>query len=242
MKKLILFTFIFILSINLVFSQNYPKLRNFVTDNANIIDDVSEAQLNSLAQQIEQTTTVEIAIVTVNSLENLDIETYAVELFEKAGIGKKDIDNGLLILIAPTERVYRIEVGFGLEGIITDLDSRQIGVKTLEPFFQKGEFGKGLIQATLIINEFVANNEEVISKFRATYKKRSSFGFGNLIYLIFFIMFIASSIGGGVYGKNRRRRMGFMPLMFLGFGGGFNRGGIGGSSFGGFGGGFSGSF
>ena len=144
MKKLILFTFIFILSISLVSSQNYPNLRNFVTDDANIIDDVSEAQLNSLAQQIEQSTTVELAIVTVNSLENLDIETYAVELFEKAGIGKKDIDNGLLILIAPTERVYRIEVGFGLEGIITDLDSRQIGVKTLEPFFKRENLVKGL--------------------------------------------------------------------------------------------------
>jgi len=154
MKKLMLFTFIFILSISLVSSQSYPNLRNFVTDNANIIDDVSEAQLNSLAQQIEQTTTVELAIVTVNSLENLDIETYAVELFEKAGIGKKDIDNGLLILIAPNERRYRIEVGFGLEGTITDLDSRQIGVKALEPFFKNGEFGKGLIQATLVINEF----------------------------------------------------------------------------------------
>jgi len=161
MKKLILFTFIFILSINLVSSQNFPELRNFVTDNANIIDDASEAQLNSLAQQIEQTTTVELSIVTVNSLENLDIETYAVELFEEAGIGKKDIDNGLLILIAPTERLYRIEVGFGLEGTITDLDSRQIGVKTLEPFFKNGEFGKGLVQATLIINEFVTDNEEV---------------------------------------------------------------------------------
>ena len=105
MKKLIFFTFLFIIPISLVSSQNYPNLRNFVTDNANIIDDASEAQLISLAQQIEQTTTVEIAIVTVNSLENLDIETYAVELFEKAGIGKKDIDNGLLILIAPNERV-----------------------------------------------------------------------------------------------------------------------------------------
>ena len=191
MKKLILFTFIFILSINLVFSQNYPKLSNFVTDNANIIDDVSEAQLNSLAQQIEQTTTMEIAIVTVNSLENLDIETYAVELFEKAGIGKKDIDNGLLILIAPNERRYRIEVGFGLEGTITDLDSRQIGVKALEPFFKNGEFGKGLIQATLIINEFVTDNEEVVSQFRATYRnRRSGSGFSSIMYFIFFIMFI----------------------------------------------------
>ena len=102
MKKLILFTFIFILSISLVSSQNYPNLRNFVTDDANIIDDVSEAQLNSLAQQIEQTTTVELAIVTVDSLENLDIETYAVELFEKAGIGKKDIDTKLQWTGIPT--------------------------------------------------------------------------------------------------------------------------------------------
>ena len=182
-----LFTLIFILSISLVSSQNYPKLRNFVTDNANIIDDVSEAQLISLAQQIEQTTTVELAIVTVKSLENIDIETYAVELFEKAGIGKKDIDNGLLILIAPTERLYRIEVGFGLEGTITDLDSRQIGVKALEPFFKNGEFGKGLVQATLIINEFVANNEEVVSQFRATYRnRRSGSGFSSIMYFIFF--------------------------------------------------------
>jgi len=215
MKKFLIF-FILFLSIGLVSAVNYPKLDGFVTDEASIIDANIESSLNQLAKNIEQETTVEVSIVTVNSLEGLDIETYAVELFEEAGIGKKDLDNGLLILVAPNERRYRIEVGLGLEGLIPDIEARQIGVKVLEPFFKEGLFGEGLLESLKVINGFVTNNEEVISQYRSVYvSRRRGSGFSSIFSLIFYL-FVISSVFGGFYGKRRRSRMGFFPI-FLSF-------------------------
>jgi len=230
MKKYFLFFIIIILISNLVSAVKYPKLSDFVTDQANVIDIEYKTSLTSLAKNIEQETTVEVAIVTVNSLEGLDIETYAVELFEEAGIGKKDLDNGLLILVAPNERRYRIEVGFGLEGTIPDIEARQIGVRVLEPFFKQGKFGEGLFEALKVINGFVTNNEEVISKYKAVYAVRrgSGFGLSNITYLIF-MFFVFSSVFGGFLGR-KRRRMGFLPIFIGGYGGGFRGGSLGESS------------
>jgi len=117
-----------------------------------------------------------------------------VELFEKAGIGKKDIDNGLLILVAPNERKYRIEVGFGLEGLIPDIEARQIGVKILEPYFKQDRFGEGLTEALIVIGGFITNNEEVISKYKSTYatRRRSGNTFSSIVNIIF-ILFVLSS-------------------------------------------------
>ncbi len=79
---------------------DYPQLTDFVTDEADMIDPVYETKISELAKNIEVATTVEIAVVTVKSLEGESKEGYAVKLFEHAGIGKKDKDNGLLILVA----------------------------------------------------------------------------------------------------------------------------------------------
>ena len=101
----------------------------FVNDYAKILSAQEKQEIETLLKQIEKSTTAEIAVVTTPSLEGLSLEKYAVELFENWGIGKKDGDNGLLILIAPTERKYRIEVGYGLEEVITDSIAGNIAKK-----------------------------------------------------------------------------------------------------------------
>src|SRR3989338_777496 len=111
MAKFPLYFLIILLFAASAYALEFPKLTNYVTDNANVIDDSYESEINSKLSKIELNTTVEIAVVTVESLQGSDIETFAVELFKKAGIGKKDINNGLLILVAPNEHKYRIEVG-----------------------------------------------------------------------------------------------------------------------------------
>src|SRR3990170_4938034 len=123
---------------------SYPPVKGFVTDNANIIDQSYEEKITQLAQTIEKESTVEIAVVTVESLEGESIATYAVKLFEQAGIGKKDKDNGLLILVAKNEREYDFEVAYGLEGTITDSMKVNIGDRILLPNFRNGEYGKGI--------------------------------------------------------------------------------------------------
>src|SRR3989338_530960 len=174
--KLILLVALFSIMLFSAAAVTYPKLTDFVTDNANIIDPEYEQQILNLAKAIEQNTTAEIAVVTVSSLEGLPIETYAVELFKQAGIGKKDLDNGLLILIAPNEREYRIEVGYGLEGTIPDLRAREIGTNIFVPNFRNNDYGKGIYDALAVIGGYLGNDEEVISKYHAAYASKAPFG------------------------------------------------------------------
>ncbi len=238
----ILYLLIILLSLS-VSAIEYPELNDFVTDNANIISQEYKQQITDLAKQIEQETTVEIAIVTIQSLEGLSKEQYALELAETNGIGKEDVDNGLLILIALDEREYRVEVGYGLEGLIPDASKVTLGTRILEPNFKAGDFGQGIYDSLLAVQGLLQGQEEVLSQYQSTYSSGNS-SFKGWFYLIFFIIIISSSLFG------RRRGSGFMffPIMMPGGGysggtGGFGSGSGFGGSMGGFGGGgFGGSF
>ncbi|MFH1788363.1 MAG: TPM domain-containing protein [Candidatus Altiarchaeota archaeon] len=225
-----------VLAASLVSALEYPQLTGFVTDTADMIDPSWEASINSLARQIEENTTAEIAVVTVPSLEGLTKEQYAVELFGKAGIGKKDKANGLLILVARDEREYRFEVGYGLEAYVTDSMYVTIGKRIIEPNFKEGEYGRGLYEAVEVIGGLIAGQEDVVSEYSMPAGGDAEPDiWSNIFSLLFFIFLIYLFSKGG-----------FFPLFFFGgprirTGGGWNSsGGFGGGGFGGFGGGFSG--
>jgi len=164
-KYALVFLIIFTVFLPLANAVTYPQLNGFVTDNANIIDPVYKEKITQLAQQIEKESTVEIAVVTVDSLEGESKEMYAVNLFQQAGIGKKDKDNGLLILVAKQEREYRFEVGYGLEGTITDSMKVNIGDRIIVPNFKNGEYGKGIYESMVVIEGLVKGNEEIKSDY-----------------------------------------------------------------------------
>lgn len=136
-------------------APTYPQPTGFVVDAANIIDDITEARITARLSALEATSTSEIAVATVPSLEDLTIEEYALELFEYWKIGKAKQDNGVLLLIAPNEREVRIEVGYGLEGALTDIESSQIIDNILIPAFKEGGYGKGIDEATMAIVQAV---------------------------------------------------------------------------------------
>ena len=94
--------------------------QGYVTDLAGVINPATRQKIELLATEVEQKTGDQIAVVTVNSLEGQTREDYAVELYKHLGIGAKGKDNGVLILIAPKDRQYKIEVGYGLEPVIND--------------------------------------------------------------------------------------------------------------------------
>ncbi|MBU4221646.1 MAG: TPM domain-containing protein [Euryarchaeota archaeon] len=230
---------------------SYPQLSGYVTDNANMIDQSYETKITQLAGAIEKETTVQIAVVTIGSLEGEPMGMYAEELFKKAGIGKKDKDNGLLIVVAKQERDYRFEVGYGLEGTVTDSMYVNIGKRIIEPNFKNGEYGKGIYESMLVVQELVRGNPEVVSQY-----SMNSGGSGSdpdafaglfiilLVLVVGFIFFIAimnSTYGGGTIG---RRRYGYRePRIGWGMGGSGRYGGGGfGGGFGGGGGGFGGGF
>src|SRR6266478_8457969 len=99
-------------------SQLHPT--DYVNDFAHVLDQGTIAQLDDICQQIDQKAHAQIAVVTINSLDDSDIDSYAVDLYKKWGIGSKATDHGVLILVAVQDRKYRIEVGYGLEPILPD--------------------------------------------------------------------------------------------------------------------------
>lgn len=237
--SVILILLILLSSLPVVAAVDYPQLTGFVTDDADMIDPVYESKITELAKKIEGATTVEIAVVTVESLEGESKEAYAVKLFEQANIGKKDKDNGLLILVAKQERKYRFEVGYGLEGVITDSMKVNIGNRIITPNFKSGEYGKGIYESMLVIEGLLEGDEGVISEYSMNDQGSTgtSSGWVGILFFFIFIIAILIMVSGGRRGGGR----GYIYYGGVGgFGGGMSGGGGVGGGFGGFGGGMSG--
>jgi uncharacterized protein len=219
-------------------SPEPPKLVN------DLADALGEEEENYLEQKLlawEDSTSNQLAIVLVKSLNGMDVADYSVRLAEKWGIGSKK-NNGILLLVAMQDRKSRIEVGYGLEGRITDAISRRILSDDLKPAFKEGKYLTGLDKATTHIISAAAGEyeaEEKQSKRKA--KKEISWTFIIILFVMLFLISRNRKGGGGNGGG------GFLTGMLLGNMLGGNRhsswgdfssgsgsfGGFGGGSFGG---------
>lgn len=235
-----------------VYSQpQYPKPLGFVSDHADIIPQNIENEITAICREVKQKTGAEIAVVAVESVGDEHYVDYAVKLFKKWGIGEQGKDNGIMLFQTVSERSFRIEVGYGLEGIIPDGLAGEIRDRYVFPHFRKGDFGQGLLNGTQAVASIIAKDAGVqltgqiavpqrpVSRTRDKGVSGSAF-FKMLIMLIIFSLFFGR---GG-----RGRGGGLLSLLLLGsmFGGGgrgYRGGGFGGGGFsggGGFGGGFGG--
>lgn len=131
-----------------------PESYNFVNDFANVIDDDIETELDNQIKEFENRTSNEIAVVTIPSLEGNSLEGFSVKLAEEWGIGKEDKDNGILLLFAVKEKRVRLEVGYGLEGVINDAKAGRILDDYVVEYRDKGDYTnaakngvEGIIQA-----------------------------------------------------------------------------------------------
>lgn len=122
----------------------FPRPGGYVNDFASILDDSTEASLKAQLTTLEKDTSAEVVVVTVTSLDAMSIEEYANKLFADWGIGKKRQDNGVLLLVAPTDRAVRIEVGYGLEGILPDGLAGEIIRNDIIPEFRANNFPGGV--------------------------------------------------------------------------------------------------
>lgn len=121
-----------------------PSLDSQVVDQAGLLDAGQEAALLARLQTLESETSNQMVVVTVPDLQGYDIAEFALELGRQWGIGQEGKDNGLVLLVAPTERKVRFEVGYGLEGFMTDATSHHIIQKEILPAFKEGNFPKGI--------------------------------------------------------------------------------------------------
>jgi len=220
-----------------------PALTGRVVDRAELLDAQTEARLTSLLAGHEQRSGGEqLVVVTVPDLGGRSIEAFGVELGRAWGIGQKGKDNGALLIVARDERKIRIEVGYGLEGELTDAQSSVIINRIMVPAFREGDFARGILDgATAIIQ--VLGGEPLPAELRPVMPLQGERPGGLGLLLFFGMLVVIFLLGGGRGGRGGGGRAFLLGALLgsMGRGGGFGgSGGFGGGGFGGGGGGFGG--
>jgi uncharacterized protein len=222
----------------------------YVTDLAGVIAPDTKTQLEVLCTEAEQKTGAQIAVVTVHSIGNQSIEDYAADLYKQLGVGDKQNSRGVLLLVAPDLRQYRIEVGYGLEPVITDGRAGNAG-RAMVPLLRQGDYSGAISTATSQLANYIAADRGVTLSAapapvatEAPPASGSSGLAGIWIFLgILFVLFLINRLGSGGSGRYGGGSWWLLPLLFGGGGGrnsGWGGGGYSGGGFGGGGGGFGG--
>ena len=230
-KKYILSVIFLAVSSGVLHSADFPKPKGWVSDYAGVLSDGTRSKLDSELQELEAKTSAEVAVVIIKNLNGLPIEDYTMRLAESWKIGKKGKDNGVLFLVSVEDKHARIEVGYGLEGILPDGKCGDILRENVVPNFKKNDPQAAVIEgSSAIIAEVYkeyGNNPAGTAGASAANKRKSDTIFTLLFIFIWIVMAIVGS-----FQRSRRKKSGFWG--YGGYGGGF---GGGGGGFGGFGGG-----
>ena len=171
---------------------NLPEYQGFVNDYAGLLSPAVKTQLDARLSQLEKETTAEVAVVTVKSLEGDSIDEYAVRLFEKWKIGKKDKNNGVLFLVALDDRKMRIEVGYGLEPLITDGRAGRIRDNDVIPRFKQDDYEGGIVAGVASIEKYIRDGTPPAPLEENPVKS----AFGDWVGVLFFLTIITIYLSG----------------------------------------------
>ncbi len=155
MKRVIVFVslmvFLPLAAIEAASAVDVPYLQGRVTDDAEILSQEAIKRIGALLEDHETRTSDQVAVLTLTALDGESIEDFALRVFEAWKLGQKDQDNGVLVVVAPGDRRMRIEVGYGLEGRLTDLEAGRIIRNVMTPRFKAGDFDGGVEQGVAAI-------------------------------------------------------------------------------------------
>jgi uncharacterized protein len=231
--------------------------QGYVTDLAEVVEPETQQRLEALGKELQDKTGAQIAVVTIRSLEGMPREEYSVDLFRHLGVGGKNDDRGVLLLLAPSERQYRIEVGYGLEPVINDARAGDIG-RAMVPYLRQNDYSAAVDLAARQIAQLIAADRGVKLETNPRPVASPDVGTGSSglpswapLLIIIGIFILLRALSSSARGRRRRRGPRFWWIGPMGGGGwgggGWGGGGFGGSSggwggggFGGFGGGSSG--
>ena len=225
--------------VSAAFALDFPTLTGRVVDQAGVMSAESRADVETKSKELEDKSGIQLVVATVTSLQGSEVETYANELFRFWKLGEAQKNNGVLLLVAPNEHKVRIEVGYGLEGTLTDALSSVIIANVIVPRFKANDYSGGIERGVdAIISVLTTDAAEWHQKADVRSDDRSG-AFNGLFPILFFLLmifiiwYLMRNASGPSSGDPGGRRGG--PPIFIPYGGGW-----GGGSGGGFGGGFSG--
>ncbi|MCI0509285.1 uncharacterized protein C8E00_102322 [Chromohalobacter marismortui] len=227
----------------------FPELTGRVVDQADLLDASTEKELSGMLAAHEDASSEQVVVVTLPDLQGVPIEQYGYQLGRHWGIGQQGEDNGALLIVSMADRDVRIEVGYGLEGRLTDAQSSAIITQTIIPAFREGDYATGIIQGTKAIIKVLGGDPMADAPAVGAapeHDKARDVGGASVAFfvMLMIVMAIVRGIGGGGRGGRRRGRGGLLGGVLLGgaMGGGVGGGGggLGGGGFGGGGGGFGG--
>ena len=220
----------------------FPNLGGRVVDEAEVLDPATERSIDEKLAALERKNGNQLVVVTLKSLQGTTIEDFGYQLGRAWGIGQKEKNNGALLIVAPNERKVRVEVGYGLEGELTDAVTRLIILNAILPRFRVGDFQGGILRGVDDLIQVASGDAEDFQARAAQRPDRSppAIDLGTLvtIAIIFFVMVSIMRNAGG--GGRRVGRRGYAGPVFIPSGGSWSSGSGGGFSGGGGGGGFSG--
>ena len=190
-----------------IIAQEFPGLTGRVVDNANIIPDAEEAALDAKLEALETQSQRQLVVVTLPSLHGYDIADYGYQLGREWGLGDVERNDGAILIVAPTERKVRIEVGYGLEPVLTDGLSALIIQQQILPRFRNEDFSGGIdVGIDAIIQQLQLPEAEALEVAAQANHTRESDGgppYGALIWIVFIVLFfVLPAMTGG-------RRRGF---------------------------------
>ncbi len=243
----ILFTlYLFFTAISISVAQNFPEKPNtLVNDYTNTLSAEQVAQLEQKLNAFNDSTSTQIAVVFIKSLEGYDVADYAVRLAESWGIGRQKKNNGVLLLTSIGDRKVTIQTGYGIEGALPDAIAKRIIEKEIKPNFREGNYYQGIEQGT---NAIIAYTKGEYKNDEPRKGKGSGIPIGFIIFIVIIILIVLSrkrGSGGRVIG-NRGGADIFWWTLLAGMGGrssggrgwgGFSGGNSDSGGFGGFGGG-----
>jgi uncharacterized protein len=236
MKALLAALFAFFLALPaqsaLAAAPTFPALTGRVVDDAHILSDATKSDLTEKLAALEARTSRQLVVVTLPSLGGYEISDYGYQLGRAWGIGQAKLKNGALLIVAPNEHRVRIDVGYGLEPILTDAFSSVVITTQITPRFKKGDFDGGVVAGVdalvqqMSLETSVAEQRAAAAANQLQHQGQDGGGGISGLVVLLVILFIIFRVFGG---------WGFLPFLFMGGGGG--GGGFGGGSGGG---GFSG--
>ena len=222
-------------------SQLHPS--NYVNDFAHVLSDQTVSELNDICLQVDQKAHAQMAVATINSLDGSDIDSYAVDLFQKWGVGSKATNRGVLILLAVKDHRYRIEVGYGLEPILPDGKVGGFGREAV-PLLKQGDYNGAVRLMTLRVADVIAKDAGIQltgaeQPQEPAYQPSRGISLSGIVILIIIAIIVFGTPLRGLLWLLLFSNLGGGPR---GYRGGFGGGGWGGGGFGGGGGGGFGGF